>query len=234
MNLGEAKRIAGSLSYPSKMPSTGYDLPAKACLAGAVLARKPGTICSQCYALSRKAKYQMPRAMKGQERRLAGLGDRRWVEAMVALLKHVHAGPIKIDLGIAGVRLKKAGGTRYRWNQPGHHRWHGSGDLQSVEHLEKIIEVCRRTPQIKHWLPTRELAMLRACSVPIPDNLTIRVSATLIDGTPPAGWAQTSTVHTKAAPTGAHECPAYRQGHECQSCRACWSRDVPLVSYLKH
>ncbi len=66
----------------------------------------------------------------------------------------------------------------------GFHRWHDSGDLQSVEHLEKIIEVCRRTPQIQHWLPTRELAILRACRERIPANLTIRVSATMIDGLP--------------------------------------------------
>ena len=34
-------------------------------------------------------------------------------------------------------------------------RWHDSGDIQSLEHLEKIFEVCRLTPETSHWLPTR-------------------------------------------------------------------------------
>jgi hypothetical protein len=233
MNLSQAKAIVGAIGFPSKMPGTSYGLPAKACIAGSALAKLPGSICSQCYALAGSAKYQMPRAMIGQERRLEAVARHDWVDAMVRLLLHLHLGPIKVDLGIAGERLRRAGGVRFRWNEPGFHRWHDSGDLQSVEHLEKIIEVCRRTPQIRHWLPTRELAMLRACKAPIPDNLTIRVSAAMIDGMAPMGWAA-STVHTASPPVDAHECPAPRQGHMCGLCRACWSRDIALVSYALH
>ncbi len=237
MNLTEAKRIVGSIGFPSKMPGTSYALPARACLAGAALARLSGSICASCYALSGKASYQQPRAMLGQERRLLAISDPRWVEAMVTLLTKLHRQPaIKVDLGLVGVRLQRATGdraARYRWNQPGFHRWHDSGDLQSVEHLEKIIEVCRRTPQIRHWLPTREMSMLRAFKGEVPENLTIRVSATMIDGVPPSGWPG-STVHRNEPPSGAYECPAPRQDHQCGSCRACWSRDVPLVSYRLH
>ena len=39
------------------------------------------------------------------------------------------------------------------------HRWFDSGDLQSLSHLMKIIEVCEHTPHIKHWLATRELLL---------------------------------------------------------------------------
>ena len=35
-------------------------------------------------------------------------------------------------------------------------RWHDSGDVQDVQHLEKIFEVCRLTPSKRHWMPTRE------------------------------------------------------------------------------
>ena len=31
-----------------------------------------------------------------------------------------------------------------------------SGDLQSLEMLEAIAEVARQTPEVKHWLPTKE------------------------------------------------------------------------------
>ena len=163
MKIGEAKSIAGSLGFPSKMPSTDYAIPAAHCLAGSELAKIPGSICSKCYALHWKASYQMPRAMIGQRKRLAGITDPRWVEAMVTLLTHTHSqSRIKVDLGVVGIRLQRAGGSRFRYNAPGFHRWHSAGDLQSLDHFAKIIEVCRRTPQIKHWLPTRELAIVRA------------------------------------------------------------------------
>jgi len=235
MNLTEARRIVGSIGFPSKMPGTSYGLSAHDCKAGAELAKIPGSICSTCYALRDRASWS--NAQTAYARRLAGTHAPRWADAMVRLLAHLHAKPLlRVDLGITGQRLRARGAppeARWRMNQTGYHRWHDSGDLQSVEHLEKIIEVCRRTPQIRHWLPTRELAMLRASKTPIPDNLTIRVSATMIDGLPPPGWPG-STVHRDTPPPGAHRCPAPEQGHQCGTCRACWSRDVPLVSYGLH
>ncbi len=234
MTLTEARKIIGSMGFPSKMPGTSYGLPALACIAGGRLAVLPGSICASCYALGARSQYQQPRAALGLEKRLHAITDQRWVGAMVRLLAHIHAQPqIRKDCGGQGVRRQKAGGSRYMFSPSGFHRWHDSGDLQSVEHMEKIIEVCRRTPQIRHWLPTRELAILRSCREPIPANLTIRVSATMIDGLPPPGWPG-STVHRDRPRTGAHCCPAPQQGHQCGSCRACWSGDVPLVSYKLH
>lgn len=238
MTLTEARSIVGSIGFPSKMPGTSYALPAKACIAGAALARVQGSICSVCYALSGKANYQMPRAMRGQERRLAAITHPQWVHAMALLLGHLHRQmAIRVDLGIVGIRLQRSTGlrsARYRWNEPGYHRWHDSGDLQSVEHLQRIFEVCRRTPSIKHWLPTRELAIVRSLHERIPDNLTIRVSATMVDGPTPSGWPLGSTVHQGIPQPGAHICPAPQQDHQCGQCRACWSRNVPLVSYALH
>jgi hypothetical protein len=118
----------------------------------------------------------------------------------------------------------------------GWHRWHDSGDLQSVDHLAKICEVARRTPAIRHWLPTREGSILRdylKSGGVVTDNLCIRLSATMIDGPAPKAWPTTSTVHKSAAPVG-HLCPAPTQGNNCGACRACWSRDIPNVSYHKH
>lgn len=234
LSLAAARRIVGSIGFPTKMPGTSYGLSAHNCVAGRELAKVPGSICSTCYAL--KDAMSWSNAQLAYHRRLVGIADPRWVPAMVRLLKHLHSGPIKIDLGQVGCRRVKRTGNRaarWRYNEPGWHRWHDSGDLQSVEHLEKIIEVCRQTPDIRHWLPTRELAILRACAASIPPNLTIRVSATMIDGLPPVNWLG-STVHRERAPTSAYECPAPQQDHQCGKCRACWSRDVPLVSYRLH
>jgi hypothetical protein len=44
----------------------------------------------------------------------------------------------------------------------GFFRWHDSGDLQSLDHLKKIFEVCNLTPGIQHWLPTREASIIVA------------------------------------------------------------------------
>lgn len=232
LTLTEAKKIVGSIGFPRKMPGTSYGLSAHACKAGATLAKIPGSICSGCYAL--RDQMSWPNAQIAYARRLQAISRPEWVEAMVRMLTHLHATPIRrIDMGLRpGPKLRRLG-SRHRMNPMGYHRWHDSGDLQSVEHLEKIIEVARRTPLIRHWLPTRELAMLRACGKPIPSNLTIRVSATMIDGRSPVGWLG-STVHRFEPPSGAHECPAPRQNHECGSCRACWSRDIALVSYGLH
>jgi hypothetical protein len=52
-------------------------------------------------------------------------------------------------------------------------RWHDSGDVQDVDHLEKIFEVCRLTPSKRHWMPTRE-AWIKDHMQDAPANLVVR------------------------------------------------------------
>ncbi len=237
MTIGRAKASIGSLGFPSKMPGTSYGLPALACIAGAKLAKIPGTVCNTCYALGGRASYQMPRAQKGQRTRLASLTHPKWVEAMVRVLARVHAQPkIKVDLGIVGIRLKAKGGSRYRFNDSGFHRWHDSGDLQSVDHLARICEVVRLTPNVRHWLPTQELWMVDAyleTGATIPENLVIRVSSVFVDDAKRRAWPHTSSVYKDAAPSDAWICPAPQQGHMCGSCRKCWS-STAHIAYASH
>ena len=238
MSLAEARRIVGSLSFPSKLPSTSFDIPATACVVGSKFAKIPGTACSQCYALGGKAKYQMANAVKGSQRRLAGLHHPLWVLAMVRLLAHYHSKPrIKVDLGITGLRLQRKGGSRFRWNEPGFHRWHGSGDLQSTEHFAAICSVAAATPKIAHWLPTQELGMVKEYlkrGGSIPDNLVVRVSSIMVNDPVRRAWLTTSSVFGGEPPADAWKCPAPSQGHVCGSCRACWSHDVAHVAYELH
>jgi hypothetical protein len=209
MRIGEARQITGGgLGYPSKMPGTSYGLPAQACHIGAKLAQIPGSVCHGCYAL--KANYLYPSVKVAHARRLASITHPQWTSAMVTLLEHA--------------------GTK-------HHRWHDSGDLQSIDHLTKICAVAALTPRIKHWLPTRELSMVQAYVArggTIPRNLVIRVSATMVDGAATKVWPTTSGVHSTEAPRGARACPAPLQGNQCGDCRACWSPRVKHVSYHKH
>jgi hypothetical protein len=220
MKLKDATAIAGPLGYPSKMPGTSYGISAKSCIVGAKLAAVKGSTCSGCYAL--KGNYIFPSVRMAHAKREAGITSAQWVGAMVTLLNRAHEPNKK------GEKL------------PPYHRWHDSGDLQSVDHLTKICAVAALTPQLSHWLPTREIGILMAyvkAGGIVPDNLTIRVSATMVDGNATKAWPITSTVH-KAKEAQGWDCPAiHREGDDagkCADCRMCWSRDVANVSYHKH
>jgi hypothetical protein len=213
MKIKEAKAIAGSIGYPSKMPGTSYGIPAAACITGQKLAAIEGSVCASCYAM--KGNYIFRDVKKAQATRLNGITSPLWIDAMIALLNAAHR-------------------TGKRRGQPlaKFHRWHDSGDLQSRDHLAKICAVARATPQLKHWLPTREAKLVRDFvrdGGMIPDNLTIRLSATMVDGAAPKAWPNTSTVSSEGG-----TCPAPKQGNKCGACRACWDRGIANVTYHLH
>ena len=148
-----------------------------------------------------KGRYRFSNVRLALARRLESLKHPRWVEAMTALI---------------------AGEPWFRW--------HDSGDLQSAWHLKQIFEVCKRTPETSHWLPTREARILNLMDPAIiPANLIIRMSSHMIDQQPVTFWPWTSTVSTKSK-----TCPAADQGNQCRDCRACWDRKVSNVTYPKH
>ena len=145
-----------------------------------------------------KNRYVMPIQKAALERRLKSLNHPQWVEAMTVLVKG-----------------KK------------HFRWHDSGDLQSVQHLKKIFEVCNSTRATSHWLPTQERKYLPMGSYP--KNLVIRLSNAKNDTKPGTAWTHWSTVVN----TGG-DCPASKQGNQCGDCRRCWDPEVKHVTYPKH
>ena len=199
----EAGRITGGLSAPGKMPEGSYNLPARACITGAKLREIPGTPCYGCYAF--KGRYNFPNVKDALTRRLESLDHPKWVEAMIVLITH------------------------YSKKVP-FFRWHDSGDLQVAAHFKKIFEVCKRTPAISHWMPTREAKLFTLMQPEVvPKNLIIRMSSHMIDQAPVKFWPHTSTV-VRAGKT----CPAQEQGNECGSCRNCWNKDISNVAYPLH
>ena len=199
MLVKEAQKITGSMTRTSKMPGLSYSLPAWECQTGAKLRKIPGTPCHGCYAL--KGNYiRYPAIKKAQYYRLASLVHDSWVMAMVAQVK------------------------RQKW-----FRWHDAGDVQSHEHMAKIIEVCKLTPDTQHWMPTQERQYLPDPEQ-VPANLIIRLSAAKVDGNPGNAWSHSSTVVTDGSPS----CPAPNQGGKCRDCRACWNKDIKNISYGKH
>ena len=207
----EIEKKIGTLSNPSKMPAFGWGISAKKCVTGAKLAKIKGTICSKCYAL--KGRYVFKNVFNAHEARRKAIEEIEWVDYMAELLTLKYK------------NLDKS--KRY-------HRWFDSGDIQSFGHLMKIFEVCELTPQIRHWLATREYQLINQLDVKdVPKNLCLRVSAIKVDSNPPTFWKWTSGVHKDKKAIG-RECPAYKQDGECGSCRACWSRKVKQVSYKEH
>ena len=199
MLVKEAKKITGSMTRTKKMPGLSYSLPAWECITGAKLRKVKGSVCAGCYAL--KGNYTRYPAIKAaQYYRLASLMEPDWIPAMVTQIK------------------------RQKF-----FRWHDAGDLQSVQHLKNIFEVCKQTPNTEHWLPTRERKFLPLNKDSIPKNLLIRLSSHKVDQGPVKSWPWTSTVSTTTK-----TCPAKDQGNECGSCRACWDRSVSNVTYPKH
>jgi hypothetical protein len=193
------KIIGGSLSKPSKMPGWSIGLPAKECKTGGKLQAVPGSVCFDCYAM--KGCYVFKVVQDAQYRRLAAIKHPLWVGAMAHL-----------------INSKKANVFR----------WHDSGDVQDEEHLIKIFAVCKLTPKIRHWLPTRE-AWIKAFLPECPENLVIRFSAPMIDQKAPASWPNSSEVVTAGA-----TCPAAQQDNECRDCRACWDSNIKTIKYGKH
>jgi hypothetical protein len=217
LSIAAAQREAGAVSIRnSKMPGSSFAISATKCNVGAKLAKIEGSTCHKCYALKlEKLRPSVAQGWGANYLKATGMIERRpdaWAAAMAFQV----------------TKAAEKTGEAY-------HRWFDSGDLASLAMLKAIARVCELTPAIKHWLPTREAAVVKAFlrERDLPVNLTIRVSATMIDDKPIAGHANTSTVHKHAAHVG-HACPARHQGNACGDCRACWSRDVKNVSYPLH
>ena len=199
MNIKKAKLITGSMTRTSKMPGLSYSLPAWECKTGSKLRKVKGSVCASCYAL--KGNYTRYKAIKAaQYVRLDSLKHPLWTAAMVAQVK----------------RQK-------------YFRWHDAGDVQDLDHLNKIFEVCRLTPNTNHWMPTRE-AWVKDHLPRSPKNLVIRFSPPMINQRAPESWPNSSMVIDK----GYHTCPAPAQGGQCGDCRQCWDSKIKVVSYGKH
>ena len=193
------KIIGGSLSKPSKMPGWSIGLPAKECKTGGKLQQVKGSVCFDCYAL--KGCYVFKVVQDAQYRRLKAIKDPQWVQAMAHLINS---------------------------KKPDVFRWHDSGDVQDLDHLQKIYEVCRLTPSKRHWLPTRE-AWIQKHLASKPENLIIRFSMPMVDQAPAGSFEHYSTVVKSGA-----NCPAPQQDNECRDCRNCWNSEIKNVSYGIH
>jgi len=208
----EATAICGGLTQTSKMPCKSYSLPTETCITGFKMSKIAGSICASCYADRGFYSMYAKTIKPAQFARWDSLTDEDWSAAIVALI----------------------GADRY-------FRWHDSGDLQGVWHLEKIVEVCNATPDCLHWLPTREFGIVKQfiqAGGVIPKNLIVRLSAMYVDE--PVKIPKSLQGHTQITASNVHKfkpageiCNAPKQNGECGSCRACWDT-TKTVTYEIH
>jgi len=192
------------------MPGLSYGLPAgSSCNVGSKLIPIKGSVCHGCYAL--KGHYRYKNVLNSQTKRLESINDPNWVNAMVTAIDY------ELDPY-----------TPY-------FRWHDAGDLQSMDHLLKIVEIARRMKAVNFWLPTREASLVndyfKTYGALHPNNLVIRVSASMNDGNASKAFKHTSTVISDKTKV---TCPSHMQGNKCGDCRNCWDNRVSNVSYRKH
>ena len=118
----------GGLSAPSKMPEWSTSTPAAMCNVGTRLRDVPDSTCAGCYAFER-GNYRFQPVQDALMRRYDALESSTWVDDMTILI----------------LALVKES-----------FRWHDSGDIKNLAHLQNIVQVALNTPNIQHWLPTRE------------------------------------------------------------------------------
>jgi hypothetical protein len=164
--------------------------------------------CAGCYAT--QGTYNFPGTKKVRFDNKQAWQDDAWVDTMVAALK-----------------------------KQSYFRWFDSGDMYSIQLALKMYAVMVKTPHVKHWLPTRmhkfakyQQVLTKMAALP---NVMVRPSSDAINGTFTAGvHGSTILPEGMPVPAGVKVCTAPTTNGKCSGCRACYSKEVPVVAYIAH
>lgn len=118
-------------------------------------------------------------------------------------------------------------------------RWFDSGDMYALGLAEKILEVMKRTPWVKHWLPTRmhKFPKFRRVLQDMQrlENVSLRFSSDSVTGEYVKGLHGSVIVPTADSATADMKlCEAYAHAGTCNGCRACWDKSIQLIAYPAH
>lgn len=118
-------------------------------------------------------------------------------------------------------------------------RWFDSGDMYDLGLASKIYAVMKRTPWVRHWLPTRmhkfkkfqgiinEMQQL--------DNVVVRLSSDSVTGETIPGINTSTIINDDTQLTdNMVACKAYENKGMCNGCRACWDKSVNVIAYKAH
>jgi hypothetical protein len=141
--------------------------------------------CANCYALdgfyrtnvaaqvNRVLRLEYLRSLIATRRLPDWIG---WITGQILRLKPVEAVPEDaMDQCVRGYLRK----MQLLGRPVAFFRWHDSGDLFHRDYARAVFEVCRRTPAVLHWLPTRMgalVASLVESGERLPPNLAVQIS----------------------------------------------------------
>ena len=118
-------------------------------------------------------------------------------------------------------------------------RFFDSGDMYALGLAEKILEVMRRAPWVKFWLPSRmhKFPKFRRVLTQMMqlENVSVRFSSDSVTGDYIKGLHGSVIVPTAENVTPDMKlCEAYSRGGVCGGCRACWDKAVNVIAYPAH
>lgn len=213
----EAVSIIGGLSKTSKMPWYSWSTSAFDCITGSRLRQVEGSVCSNCYAC--KGCYVFSSVKQAHDRKLKALQDPRFVEAFTVVLTNLYE------------RTRKTYVKDGKVIKENRFRWHDSGDIQSIEHLEMINQIALNCPFIDFWLPTKEVGMIRGRT--FAPNLTVRVSHPMIGETfkeDRVPFVYSTVGYDKSE----KNCYAQQNDGKCGDCSMCWDKSIKAINYKEH
>jgi len=153
--------------------------------------------------------YQMPVVKKVRQDNRKGWREDSWVDKMVELLQPMP-----------------------------YFRWFDSGDMYHPDLASKIYKVMERTPDTKHWLPTRMYKIDKFKEVLHEmdglGNVVVRRSSDSIYGEMVTGPNTSTIIPNSTYPVDGYVCNAYDQGGKCLDCRRCWDKETALIAYPMH
>jgi hypothetical protein len=227
-SIKQAEENIGGLSNTSKMPALSTSISIEHCNTGSVLIEIEGSACFGCYADG--GRYNMPNVKLALAERFDKYNENPelWVCSIVYILRH----------------------SKLMQRVP-FFRWFDAGDIINFDHLVSIYKVVANTPDINHWLPTKEWQLVKMVSTL--SNLVVRLSSPFKNKpfkpishrtqTLPENARHHSVVLTQveydrtfdmADDMGMYYCPAHSQDGECQDCRACWDPSIECIAYRYH
>ena len=118
-------------------------------------------------------------------------------------------------------------------------RWFDSGDMYALPLAEKILDVMTRTPDVRHWVPTRMYKFRKFADViarmqALPNVMVRPSSDSVIGEYIPGLHGSTIVPSIDQVPAGVTLCRAANNAGKCGACRACYDKFVAVVAYVAH
>ena len=121
-------------------------------------------------------------------------------------------------------------------------RWFDSGDIADAEFFARMVELCKRTPDVKHMAFTKKYEIVNeyiSKNGELPENLNVLFSAWDVLWKVPnphdLGIAYVDFNDKRLNPefpSNAFVCPG--RATTCSACGACWSKKLKAVVFKQH